>query len=284
VIHRPKYVGKYAYDYLTHYTKASEGLVAILDTGLAKPNCDRPVLKHLGFPPFYKHIGLASVTEIPVEYSASHRAEYGNYGIAFTREWVERMAFQPVLYIPTSGAIYEHIITQLAQWRNEVDSEFDRDVLHDPIGLLGADLGWLLGKEPPEWHAARIKRFLQRYRMLWATDYRRMLLNFVEFDDLRRELEWRSISATYPYETTEKGEQIKEASAPLTGENAGWKFVAQNNMTRQEGDPFGVLMEGQLAKFLPKDVSFFVCPLSEKSAVKGILPRQYQTHEFRCVN
>ena len=266
----PRYSPQYRHDYLSHYTKSPETIAKILSSGLVKPQCDRPFLKHLGFPPFYERLGIACLTEIPVETSALHRNGcgaidgFGNFGIAFKRMWAERRNFQPVIYVPPSGPIYEIIAGELCKFRERVD----------------ANLGSAAQSKIASGNS-RTDYFLLAYKALMAPTPARMLIQFAEFDDIRHEMEWRSVLSFVPYEDGDKTQQIKTAAEPTSPETHGWLHYANTDQEPRDDDPYGLLQEGQVLTFSENDVAFFMCPEEKQEALRAELPAAYEQHEIR---
>ena len=97
---------------LTHYTSSIETIVKIINNGFAWVPNKRELIKHLI--PFHdfsdrepQQFGMISFTELPPEYSAKVRNDFGNYGIMVSNEWALSQNIQKVLYVDNQGPVFE---------------------------------------------------------------------------------------------------------------------------------------------------------------------------------
>ena len=93
--------------YLFHFTKSADVLVSILKNGFYPMTAIEDISFML---PNYKEarVGIPMVcfTDIPFSESEMHREEYGQFGIALSKEWGMRKGLNPISYIVKNSEMY----------------------------------------------------------------------------------------------------------------------------------------------------------------------------------
>ena len=266
----------YSFEHLTHYTKTLDGLISVLKTGLAKTVCPRSVLTDLQYPDFFNRLGYTCLTELPFKYAYSHREKYGHFGVVLTRKWALDRNFQPVIYIPRTGSIYLHAKDMLLRFRNKIEKRFLRE--------------WLSSREQtvfPLSDADKIQYshdykeyFFRAYKGLLAFNPIKTLLNYLEYDELRCEMEWRSIVELFPYDTEEKAEQLNVAIEETSFEKDGWLHVIKTSPPHAQ-DVYGLMQTGRIMQFEPQDVVEIICPKSSVKELRKRMPDAFKECRIR---
>jgi hypothetical protein len=90
---------------LHHYTTSIESLKSILEVGMYPSFCKEAYLDSNEY-----WIPMISFCDIPLDLANEHRSWYGNYAIAFRKEWVERNDIHPVHYIKSTSINKKHCL------------------------------------------------------------------------------------------------------------------------------------------------------------------------------
>jgi hypothetical protein len=98
---------------LFHFTNQAESLFDILKAGFWPKYC----LEDIGWQNFEKfdYIAFPMVCfcDIPLSRIAEHTGYYGSYGIGLEKEWAEKNALNPVLYISSKSGLRDSILKSM---------------------------------------------------------------------------------------------------------------------------------------------------------------------------
>jgi hypothetical protein len=98
---------------LFHFTNQAESLFDILKAGFWPKYC----LEDIGWQNFEKfdYIAFPMVCfcDIPLSRIAEHTGYYGSYGIGLKKEWAEKNALNPVLYISSKSGLRDSILKSM---------------------------------------------------------------------------------------------------------------------------------------------------------------------------
>jgi hypothetical protein len=264
---------------LLHCTSDLDKLCGIVVAGFAKMQCARPVLESLGFPPFYSRLGMTCLTQLSLGNSETHRRKYGDFGMVVMEEWALEHHYQPVIYIPKCGPIYDLATKPLRAFKEEVEGQLlqQRWTKGPERVVCTSDASDIWSEEEA------ICEFLKEYRPLSATDRPlKRLIDLVEFEDKSSELEWRAITLD-AYASDNVDAQRNQATG-LSLANNPWQYHFAHQKKRPSFDREGITRDVPLAVFDPNDVLNFFCPHGQKEALQDKLPPPYRSHKILEVN
>ena len=136
------YESKLSSGYLFHYTNSLDTLISIIENGFY-PRCAIEDV-HFALPGLTNEqskmgIPMVCFCDIPLALSAFHRSQYGQYGIALSKEWGIKHGIAPVHYVIENSAnnnafinlerFIQHIIDNYENLCHKTNTPFDKDEL-----------------------------------------------------------------------------------------------------------------------------------------------------------
>ena len=226
---------------LVHHTDSADAVSGILSNGFAYVANQRDLIANLvGFDSWEgkepQQFGMVSFHERLNTPSARHLGQFGQYAICVSREWAVRHGASPVLYVGSSGPLFDSLQSLFVAGYDQVKRQ---------IASYGGD-------------AMHQMAYHNRYqaRVIGADLYDAVLGLYEFLEPLRNSYqnEWR-ITHPYPhYGISENAARaVEEVSPP-----EGWAQVLN------------------VIRISPPDVRYLVSPNGASEALRDKVPDQYR--------